>query len=71
VVERRVPSCIDDGGSRWHGAAESRRRTRVVMRAQGGGAVWRHGGIVGRIDEVFADLRASPTGRPILVSEVV
>jgi hypothetical protein len=28
----------------------------VVMRSQGGGAVWRHGGVIGRIDEVYADL---------------
>jgi hypothetical protein len=26
------------------------------VRAEGGGAVWRHGGVIGRIDKVYAEL---------------
>jgi hypothetical protein len=45
-VERHVSSRIDDGGSRRRGAAKSQWRTCAKVRAQGGGTVWRHGGII-------------------------
>jgi hypothetical protein len=50
-VEWRASSCVDNGGSRWHGVVESRRRTQAEVRAQG-----RHGGVIDRIDKVYADL---------------
>jgi hypothetical protein len=34
VVERCVPSRIDDNGSWWHDTAKARRRMRVVLHAQ-------------------------------------
>jgi hypothetical protein len=55
-VEWRVAFRVDNGASRRLGAAESRRRTWAEMRAQGEGAVWRHGGVIGRIGKVYADL---------------
>jgi hypothetical protein len=55
-VARHVPSHNNDGGSWRHGVVESRRKMRVVMRAHGGDAVWRHGGIISRISGVYADL---------------
>jgi hypothetical protein len=51
----RVIFCVDNA-SRRLGAAESRRRTWAEMRAQGGGAVWCHGGIDGRNYGVYADI---------------
>jgi hypothetical protein len=47
-VEWRVAFRVENVASRRLGATESRRRTWVEMRAQGGGAVWCHGGIDGR-----------------------
>ena len=41
-----IYSIVDDESWR-HGAAEYRRRTRDDGRVQGGGAVWRHGGVDG------------------------
>lgn len=38
---------IDDDEFWRHGAAAYRRRMRLDGRAQGGGAVWRHGGVDG------------------------
>jgi hypothetical protein len=55
-VEWLVAFRVDNGASRRLGAAESRRRTWAEMRAQGGGAVWHHGGVIGRIGKVYADL---------------
>jgi hypothetical protein len=55
-VEWCAYSRVDNVGSWRHGTAVSRWRTRVEVRAQGGGAVWRHGGVIGRIDKVYADL---------------
>jgi hypothetical protein len=36
VVERRVSSCVDDGGPRHRGAVESQRRTHAEVRTQVG-----------------------------------
>jgi hypothetical protein len=55
-VEWHVAFRVNNGASRWLGAAEYRRRTWAEMRAQGGGVVWRHGGVIGRIGKVYADL---------------
>jgi hypothetical protein len=55
-VEWRAAPRIDDGGSQWYGASHSRQRTRAKLRAQGGSAGWRHGGVIGGIDKVYADL---------------
>jgi hypothetical protein len=41
-VERHADSRVDNAGSRRDGVAEARRMTRFKVRAQGGGAVWRH-----------------------------
>jgi hypothetical protein len=48
-VEWRVAFLVDSGASQRLGAAESQRRTWAEMRAQGGGVVWRHGSVIGRI----------------------
>jgi hypothetical protein len=45
-VERCVPSRIEDGRSWRHGATEDRWRVRVVLHAQAGGTIRRHGGVV-------------------------
>jgi hypothetical protein len=55
-VEWRVAFRVDNVASRQLGAAESRWRTWAEMRAQGGRAVWCHGGIDGRNYEVYADI---------------
>jgi hypothetical protein len=38
---------VNDAESWWRGAAESRRRACLDGLAQGGGTIWRHGGIDG------------------------
>jgi hypothetical protein len=55
-VEQCASFLVYYGGSRRRGATESRQRAQVAVRAQGGGSIRRHGGIIGRIDEVYADL---------------
>jgi hypothetical protein len=55
-VEWCVTFHVDNGASRRLGDAESRRRTWAEVRAQGGGAVWRHDGVIGKIGKVYADL---------------
>jgi hypothetical protein len=55
-VEWRVAFRVDNVASRQLGAAQSRRRTWAEMRAQGGGAIWCHGGIDGRNYGVYADI---------------
>jgi hypothetical protein len=55
-VEWRVSFRVDNGASWRLGAVESRQRTWAEMRAQGGGTVWRYGGVIGRIGKVYADL---------------
>jgi hypothetical protein len=47
-LEWPVHSHTDLGGSWRRGAAEARRRVRVVLRALGGGIVWYHGGVDGK-----------------------
>jgi hypothetical protein len=47
-VEWCAASRVDNGGSRRHGITVARRRTWVEVCAQGGGAVGRHGGVIGR-----------------------
>jgi hypothetical protein len=42
-----VPSRIDDDGFWWRGAMEARLR----VREQGGGTIWRHGGVDGKPSE--------------------
>jgi hypothetical protein len=42
---------MDDGGFWRRGAVKARLRVRVVLRAQGGGTVWRHGGVDGKPGE--------------------
>ena len=43
----RAFSRVDDGGSRRHGAAGSRRWACDDGRAQDGGVAWRRGGVIG------------------------
>jgi hypothetical protein len=45
-VERHVPSCIDDGGF-WRSGAVECQMLHAVLRAQGGGTIWCHGGVDG------------------------
>ena len=49
MVERCFILHIDDGGSRWRGAVETRRPMRSDGLAQEEVAVWRHGGVDGRV----------------------
>jgi hypothetical protein len=55
-VEWHVAFRVNNGVSRRLGATESRRRTWAEVRAHRGGAVWCHGGVIGRIGKVYADL---------------
>ncbi|XBI19951.1 hypothetical protein VPH35_061349 [Triticum aestivum] len=48
LMERCFILHIDDGGSRWRGAVETRRLMRGDGLAQEEEAVWRHGGVDGR-----------------------
>jgi hypothetical protein len=50
-VEWCVPTRIDDVVSWRRGAAEARRRLHDVLHAQGGGTIWRHGGVDGKPGE--------------------
>jgi hypothetical protein len=47
---------VNGGGSLQCGIAEYQWRTQPNVRTHGGGVVWRHGGVIGRICEVRADL---------------
>ena len=49
LVERSFIFHIDDGGSRRHGAVETRRLMRGDGLVQEEEAVWRHGDIDGRV----------------------
>ena len=49
LVERYFILHIDDGGSRRHGAVETRRPMRGDGLAQVEAVVWRHGGVDGRV----------------------
>ena len=49
LVERCFILHIDDGGSRRRGAVETRRPMRGDGLAQEEVAVWRHGGVDGRV----------------------
>jgi hypothetical protein len=49
---------VDNTRSWQHGAAGSRCRTIVDGFTQGGGDVWRHGGVNGRSDKVIAEIYA-------------
>ena len=57
MVRRCIYRVIDDEWWR-HGAAAYRRRMRLDGRAQGGRAVWRHGGVDGRPGKVCASVPA-------------
>ena len=57
MVQRCIYRVIDDEWWR-HGAAAYRRRMRLDGRAQGGRAVWRHGGVDGRPGKVCASVPA-------------
>ena len=53
-MERSGIYRVDGGESRRYGAAGSRWRTRADGRPQGGGVVWRHGGVDNRPCKVNA-----------------
>ena len=55
---RRCIYCVDDDEYWRHGAAGYRRWMRLDGRAQGGGAVWCHGGVDGRLGKVYASVPA-------------
>ena len=55
MVRRCIYRVIDDEWWR-HGAAAYQRRMRLDGRAQGGRAVWRHGGVDGRPGKVCASV---------------
>ena len=57
MVRRCIYRVIDDEWWR-HGAAAYRRRMRLDGRAQGGRAVWRHGGVDGRPGKVGVSVPA-------------
>jgi hypothetical protein len=57
-VERCYLLHIDDGGPRWHRAAESRRPMRVDGLVQEDGVIWRHGDIDGGTGKVDASVPA-------------
>jgi hypothetical protein len=48
--------CVDYDKSQWCGAAGSWRRVCDDGCTQGGGVVWRRGGVDGRNDEVYANI---------------
>jgi hypothetical protein len=55
-VERYASSHMNNGGYQRCGVAKSQQMTCSEVHAQGGGVIWFHGGIIGRIGEVYADL---------------